>query len=104
MIIDPCPDCPCPGACLRWPVFCRWAAAGDPVLRAHIAARSGVPASAPAVPIVPGAEAIALTRSMGACPYRSTAGCGCGGAACSLRRGKVSHLDCFECLRRFPVR
>ncbi len=27
---DPCPRCPCPGECLRWPVFCGWAAEDPP--------------------------------------------------------------------------
>lgn len=50
------------------------------------------------------AESLALTRAMGACPYRATGpGCGCGGARCALRGGRtVSHVDCFDCLRRYP--
>ena len=48
------------------------------------------------------AESIRLVRLMGACPYRSRGpGCGCSGAQCALRAGMVSHVDCFDCLRRF---
>jgi hypothetical protein len=59
------------------------------------------------------AEALRLTAALHACPYRSTVGCGCGGARCALklatvarngrteigRGGSVSHRDCYECIR-----
>ncbi len=52
----------------------------------------------PAVP-----EAVALTRQMKACIYRSVfPPCGCAGGRCGLRWGAiVSHLDCFACLREY---
>ena len=48
------------------------------------------------------AEALALTRAMNACPFRSRGpGCGCSGR-CALRGGAiVSHLDCFPCIERY---
>jgi hypothetical protein len=51
----------------------------------------------------PAEEGVRLARAMRACPYRSRGpGCGCSGANCSLRGGAVvSHIDCFDCLRRF---
>lgn len=97
-----CEHCPCPGACLGWDVWCRdWAPSGDPVLRAHILARSAGPAPAPAA--TPGvAGMIAGLAAMHRCPYRSTAGCGCSGGRCGLRGGApVSHLDCLPCLERY---
>jgi hypothetical protein len=50
------------------------------------------------------AEALALVTAMKACSFRSSgAGCGCAGGRCALRLGAlVSHLDCFDCLRRYP--
>lgn len=107
-----CPACPCPGACLGWPAFCAWAAESpaDPVKLLHIRARSGLPAPAPSAgPADPPdgrtmAESLALTRRMNDCPYRSRdAACGCSGGRCALRGGAaVSHLDCFDCLERYP--
>jgi hypothetical protein len=48
------------------------------------------------------AESLALTRSMRSCPFRSTRGCGCGGAACALRGSAgVNHVDCFACIRSY---
>lgn len=83
--------------------------------RARLLARAGgapvpppvQPRSAPippSPPLIPVAESIRLTKAMKACPYRNTVGCGCAGAWCGLRpRGKqlVSHLDCFECIKRY---
>lgn len=39
-----CPRCPCPDACLAWPIFCQWAAEepADPVRLRHIIARSAM--------------------------------------------------------------
>ena len=50
------------------------------------------------------AESLARTRGMRSCPFRSTdRSCGCSGGRCALRRGaSVSHLDCFDCLSRYP--
>ena len=42
----PCPACPRREDCPRWPVFCAWAASGDPTLVRHVIARS---ASSPAI-------------------------------------------------------
>ncbi len=101
-----CPHCPAAGYCLAWPIFCHLAAAEppDPVCLAHIRYRSGMPAevAAAAPPGPEAAEAIALARSMHACPYRSTRGCGCSGAKCGLRGGGfVAHPDCFACMSEF---
>lgn len=101
---DACASCPCPTTCLRWPVFCAWAATGDPVLRRHIAARSGSPPELVVVAVErpETAETVAQVREINRCPYRSTVGCGCGGARCALRGGAlVSHLDCLPCVRRY---
>jgi hypothetical protein len=51
---------------------------------------------------IPVDEAIDLTRRMRACLHRSVEpGCGCAGARCALQGGAaVTHLDCFDCLRR----
>ena len=59
------------------------------------------PGPAPARPDV--AASLARTRAMNACPFRSRGpGCGCSGAACSLRKGSiVSHLDCFACVEAY---
>lgn len=50
------------------------------------------------------AESLAMTRKMGACPFRSKGvGCGCE-ARCALRGGKaVAAAECFDCLRRYPT-
>lgn len=110
-----CSACPCPGACLRRPSFCLWAAEEpqDPLKIRHIIARSAVggqiyfslpplPPRPNAVPMISVAEAIRLTRIMKTCPYRNAVGCGCAGARCGLRRGKiVSHIECFVCLQRY---
>lgn len=107
-----CEKCPCPESCLRWRIFCQWAAESppDPVKIAHIRHRSALgPALRPvaesaelARPTV--AESAELARRAAACPYRATGpGCGCSGARCALRAGSVvSHVECFDCLRRYP--
>jgi hypothetical protein len=50
------------------------------------------------------AESLELIARMKSCPYRSVfPPCGCAGARCGLRAGAVvNHLDCFECIRKFP--
>ena len=52
----------------------------------------------------PVAESMGLLGRMNACSFRSRGpGCGCSGANCALRKGAVvSHVDCFDCLRRYP--
>lgn len=47
-----CDRCPCPGTCLRYPGFCRWAAEEppDPVKLQHIRDRSAQGPSRP-VPV-----------------------------------------------------
>ncbi len=111
---EACTRCPCPETCLGWPAFCEWAAEDPPdeVKIHHIRARSAMPARiapSPAPAHDPDRpevrEALALARAMRACAFRSTgSGCGCAGGRCSLRRGSfVSHLDCFDCLRRYPA-
>ena len=115
-----CLNCPCPSACLRWEIFCAWAAEDppNPINLRHICSRSALGDTpsivaptdtvAQAVQGAAGrpaaAEALALARRMRACPYRSQdASCGCSGGRCGLRRGgPVSHIDCFDCLRRYP--
>jgi hypothetical protein len=104
-----CTNCPCPGTCLGWPSFCGWAAEDPPdeVKIRHICARSAMAASGEAPkPVATGpsvAEALALVRRVKACPFRSTGpDCGCQGGRCSLRQGAiVSHLDCFDCVRKY---
>lgn len=95
-----CAQCPCAGRCVEWPVFCAWAATGDPVLLAHIRHRSehGPARRDTSRPEV--RESIALTRAMNDCPHRTKLpGC-CTAAACALKGGAtVSHLDCFACLK-----
>lgn len=57
-------------------------------------------AERPAPPDV--VEVLRLLRAMKGCPYRDPdPGCGCSAARCALRRGPVSHLDCFPCLRAY---
>jgi len=113
-VSEACTRCPCPETCLGWPAFCEWAAEDPPdeVKIHHIRARSAMPARiapSPAPAHDPDRpevrEALALARAMRACAFRSTgSGCGCAGGRCSLRRGSfVSHLDCFDCLRRYPA-
>jgi hypothetical protein len=81
----------------------------DPVQIRHIVYRSSmivrmvsVPARSTDGPTA--AEALGLVRAMKACSFRSSGpGCGCAGGRCALRLGAlVSHLDCFDCLRRYP--
>ena len=101
-----CDACPCPLLCTGAEVYCRWAASADPVLVRHVRDKhAGVvarPAQSPADRLEL-ARAITLAAGMERCPYRSTKGCGCGGALCSLRgAGRVTHLDCFECLKVYP--
>lgn len=38
----PCKNCPCPDACLQWPMFCEWADHKDTDRYAHICARSSI--------------------------------------------------------------
>jgi hypothetical protein len=53
-------------------------------------------------PAQPAAETVELARRMNRCPFRSTGAAGCGCGRCGLRGGAVvSHLECFDCLRRF---
>jgi hypothetical protein len=110
---DPCPNCPCPAVCLGWPIFCSWAAEDPPddIKIRHIRARSAMTEAPIVVRPAPAhdtgrpdvSESLSLAKSMRACIFRSTdPGCGCAGGRCSLRRGAVvSHLDCFDCLRRY---
>lgn len=85
--------------CLDVPIYREWAESGDPVLVAHVRQVCG---DDPLPPHVPVSETIALIRSVKACQWRSTEGCGCSGSACALRGGSmVSHLDCFDCIRRY---
>lgn len=121
-----CDRCPCPETCLALPAYCRWAAEEPPdtIRLRHICEASRRPRPAPddrpatarptptpvraATPPAdagrpPVHESLALTRSMNRCDFRSTKGCGCSGARCALRGGAiVSHVDCFDCLRRYP--
>lgn len=106
---DACLQCPCPETCVRWPGFCRWAAEipADPVKLAHIRSRSKMGDRPRREPITPSPEtiqALALTRLMNDCEFRSVGpGCGCSGAKCALRGAAVvSHLDCFACLKAYP--
>jgi hypothetical protein len=94
-----CDGCPCAGRCPGG-VFCGWLASGDPVLRAHVAARCDPPRP-PAIADVP-RPSIAEVLAVRACPYRSAPRCGCAAPRCALRSARpVSHLDCLDCLRRF---
>jgi len=106
---DPCPRCPCPETCLRWPPFCEMAAAEppDPVHLRHIIHRSAIGAVSPqhqSIAAPTPADVLPLVAAMKACPFRSSGpGCGCSGGRCALRRGApVSHLDCFDCLQQYP--
>lgn len=104
-MIEKCPDCPAAGRCIVQATahtpYCDWASSGglrrDRVAELSAELDAGMPdAAAPSA-----SEAMALVRSMNACQYRSTVGCGCSGAACALRKTHVSHLDCFACVRAF---
>lgn len=103
----PCPKCPCAGICLRWNLFCNWAAEdpADPLKLRHICGRSGMPANPGAMVRADGrsaAQAVTLTRLVHACPFRNAQGCGCAGARCALRDGAiVSHAECFDCVERY---
>lgn len=97
-----CDHCPCPETCVRLPYWCRMVAqypdvAGliEEACRDHRGGTSGSPRP-------PVAETLPLVRQMKACLFRSTPpGC-CSGGRCGLRRGaRVSHLDCFACLRQY---
>lgn len=110
-----CPDCPCPSRCPGG-IFCDWLWSENTVLRAAVAARCNPPepavlaaqASRPEV-----RAAVETQRKIGACPYRSTVGCGCAGARCGLkidplgpvatprRWAIVSHRDCAACIERY---
>lgn len=102
-----CAKCPCPGICLRWPLFCGWTREDppDPIKLKHICGRSGMPPNPEPAVRTDGrtaAQALALTRLMHACPFRNAEGCGCAGARCALRGGAiVSHAECFDCAGRY---
>ena len=65
-----------------------------------IVSESGPPAAGPST-----VQAVAEIAAMKRCPYRAVwPKCGCSGARCGLRSGAVvSHLDCFECVRRYDT-
>ena len=105
-----CPTCPIAGRCVvEWTghsTYCDWAARGGNHLRRVeelSAAGPKEPVARQAEPDRPTAkEALALTKAMKACPYRSPCGCAGGGGKCGLREeALVSDQDCFDCIRKY---
>ena len=108
--VMPCLHCPvAPGQVCRGtenPIWCRHMDRADPLYQpgyARILVADDVIVAVPGPARPPPAEAARLLRLMKACEFRSPGETGCGCGHCGLRRGAaVSHLECFECLRKYP--
>lgn len=112
-----CPNCPVPDGTpclatvdpLRFAMFCEWAESGTDGQRQHIIGRSriglgGSPVPPPTQAAAPSvAESLAMIARVKECPnWVPRSDCGCSINECRLGKGqagKVTHNDCFACLR-----